>query len=436
MEAKNARTTGFILIADQAVSVLTNFGSLFLLIQLTDVGDLGRSSLFYSVYQLAIGGMRAGVLEPALFSAGDLRLDISRGLAPISARLSALLMVVVGGVALFLVPPSLVLIALCLGPAGLIAQDTYRYSCFLQSRPVYALYSDCAWLVAFAATAAALNAAGRLSPPTLISAWALSSWAGVSLPWLADGVRRWRVRSKTLDPNRVRGTTFGAFALTALSGEATFILLAATVPAPTLGGIRLMSLLGGIPRVVVVALSAFFAGKHAESWQLRENGLGVLKLQIAAQVAISALYGIILFSLPVSFIRRLFGVHAEGLISVRGWALAMALLFSVSSALGIAGKRTPPWIVFRNRLVLTVLLVPGVVIGARTWGTAGFALAYIVHDLVLSVLLWGWFVRTFEMLDQRARHRNVGLKWPIGFFVMGSPGEWNSARRRLGSMSS
>lgn len=156
---------------DQAVSAVSNLMVLVVAAHTTSQRNVGFVALILAIYAIAVGLVRASVLDPMLLRLLPLEYEevvtaigCYAGLAGSSV---ALVVVALGPMGLHLGG-----LAFVAALPGLLVQDAVRYVGFGRSKPWIALASDTSWVAAFAGTVM-LGAIwkAQLNADFLISAW-------------------------------------------------------------------------------------------------------------------------------------------------------------------------------------------------------------------------------------------------------------------------
>jgi len=388
-------------LADQALSSGTQLLLIVLVARQADATTLGAVSVALIVHGFLLGVVRAAVGEVVLLrSRADpsgrraearvgLFLTLLAGAAAAAGLLGA--GVAVGGE----VGHYLQLVALAAAPV--YAQDVLRYVAYGSGRIGQAIVVDGAWMGVQVVVSAMLLGAGDATPTRLVLAWIAGATAGaiagalhLRLAPRPVPLRRWWMEERA----RAGGFVTDFLVANGLM-QGSFILLSALLPLDEFGGLRvafvslspLANLLAGVRTLTL----AHLAGLRVHPARARRRA-GQLALGLAAA---GAVYGIGLVLLPDRWGSELFGetwAEAAGLVGIL--AVGEVVRLGSFAAIDLVKVLGSPVDLVRTRVVGSVGLISGLLLGATTAGPRGAVVGTALGYLLVTTVWWrqAWVV--------------------------------------------
>ena len=385
-------------LGDQMLSAVTNAALSFLVARSVDARGFGAFAVAFGVFTVLIGVERALVGQPlnirySAVTGDELRDAFRRGLGTVLGVTAAVALgCVAAGLALGgVLRPTLVSFGLVL-PA-LTLQDACRLSFFTQAKPQLATLNDALWAVLQFGAMAVLIGTGRATPWSLILAWggsaaACSAFGLVQLRVLpaVGSTGAWLREHRDLVGYLVAEFLLGAGAL-----QGGIFLVGALIGLSDLGSLRAAQTLTGPLGVVFAAAMTFGLPEVSRRVDLSASMRWKLSgLMTAVMTTGSLVYAGLLMLIPGSLGRTLLG---------DSWPGAQRVLLPVALVSAGVGACLGPVIVilalgrtratFRLTVVEAVMVVGGMLIGARLGGAPGAAWALCIQQFVLVPL---WFL--------------------------------------------
>lgn len=400
-------------IADQGLSVGTNFVITVVAARLLGVADFGIFGIAYLVYVMSIGVVRATVGEPALVRAGDVltwRRDmVASGLAVAltSACLTATAGLVVGGA----IRATLLTMAVLL--PGMTAQDLGRYVAFAERRPTGALRLDASWATAQVLGLIGLWATGEDGIVPILLVWGgagtLAAVVGLrqagfrvprpSVAWIEDS---WEYSWRYL----------ASFAATAGTMYVTSLLLGTITGVEAVGAVRAAQVVFGPLNVLYTAMAAVVVPQtiRVAFPDLLQGRL----VKISALMAAAAGLVTVAFALaPNNWGTRVLGASWESTESLVLAAGAVAALAAVvgGATIGLQARRAPSEALsVQLKLVPLQLLLP--IAGAIIGGASGYMWALAATQVPAGILTWNAFLRVNRRWQAAGGVRPVARQQP------------------------
>jgi len=381
---------------DQAVSSLSNYLFLVLLIQTSTLVDVGIYGLAYTTYFLYQSVGRGAVTDPLLVrhspDAADWRTRCGLALGASLALGSTLGLVSVAAALGMGGRWGSALLALGVVTPGLMAQDTVRMLMFADRRPRTACANDLLFLAVQGLAYVVLFVRGSATPTSLMLGWGLAAAvsAGVGMVTLRclprlRGLRAWWSESRDL-----AGPYVADYLANRGAEQLTLVAVAATA-GPAAAGVVTAARTLFAPLTTVQAGVNSFALPEASRRYREGDSDGMRRLVwvfAAAMAVMMAVFGVCLAALPESWGRGLFAGNWGPAREVV-WPMTM---FSVLNAFGFAlwvgGKAAQ-----RGGGVLTARLVSGLVmllgagVGASWSGPVGAVTGMSLGAVAMCVLL-------------------------------------------------
>jgi O-antigen/teichoic acid export membrane protein len=382
-------------LVDQVLSSGSQLLLIVLVARQTDPATFGAVSVALIAHGFLLGVVRAAIGEVVLLrcradrSATRHEACCGLFLALLTGAAAGLGLVAVGAAIGSEVGHFLLLMALA---APLVyGQDLLRYVAYGAGRVEQAVQIDAVWLGVQVAVSAVLLVVGEATPTRLVLAWVLGAGAGL----LVLAVRqRLRPRPVTVGrwwaEERARASGFlGDFLVSNGMWQGSFLLLGAVMSLEELGALRvaivsispLANLLAGVRTLTL----AHLAGLRARpAWACRRAAQMGLALAGAA-----ALYGVGLVLLPDRWGFELFGEtwsQAAALVGIVAVAEVMRLpAFAAIDLVKVLGGPTD---LVRTRLVSSVAVVTGMLLGGIVAGPRGAAIGTAVGYALSQIIWW------------------------------------------------
>lgn len=166
-------------VLDQGVSSFSNFAVMATGVALS-LNDFGALAIAVAVYAVAIGFIRAAILEPA--TAGRCVAKLGRRLTGQVFMLASLVAAApLLGAAVASGVTSRVLVVLGVSLPLLAVQDAGRYASFARDGGIRALLADCIWLGVFLTGTSVLFALSAVHVELLFTIWAIAGTASIAV---------------------------------------------------------------------------------------------------------------------------------------------------------------------------------------------------------------------------------------------------------------
>ena len=381
---------------DQVFSSGTQLLLLVLVARREDAATIGAVTLALLVHGLLLGMVRAAVGQVVLLRCREAlprwRTEASIGLllgllAGAAVGVSALgAGLVVGGET----GRYLLLVALAAIPVNV--QDVVRHVAYGRGLIGQAVAVDGAWMGTQVVASAALIAVGSGTP-----SWFVLAWMAGSVPGAAAGATH--LRHVRPDPanlarwwteERARSTGFVAdFVVSTGMLQGSFILLSVILPIEDFAALRVaavsVSPLANLLAGVRVLTLAHLASLRRQPGRARRRAAGFALGLTPPAFA----YGLVLVLLPATWGAELFGeTWADARVLVGFLAAAEVLRLSAFAAVDLIKVIGSPADLVRTRLVSSVILVAGLLVGALVAGAHGAAVSTALSYLVATILWW------------------------------------------------
>jgi len=382
-------------VADQGVSSASNLLLSVAIASASSATQYGVFALLYAVYWVLLGAVRASALEPLLITKYS-------GIQKLRPDLAALRLAVAVGTAAALLGLGLVLLGvlesawvpLVLAFPILLAQDAFRYLCFLADRPKGALTLDGIWLAVTALGLVVVTVLGERGTTEVLIAWAGGAFVSVALgPRLAHlrrGSYSFREVARHLRP--LSAPLLGEYAVNASATQLVIFLIPVLSASSLLGAFKAAQVANGPLNVVFAATDVVVLPLVARATS-EGSARGILRISLATSVVLGGLaaaYGAVLFLLPEQVGQALFGESwgdGAGLAVVVSAQMALiGLTHGAVLALRGSGRGRTTFLI--RVLTLPLNLVPTLWLTA-VHGAGGLALGLLLTS-ALNFFLWWW----------------------------------------------
>ena len=375
---------GAITALDQGIASVSNFAIGAVVGRVTGPAGLGAFALAYTLWILLINLHRALITDPMAIL-GDARLSedevvgrLGDGFAAeVVLALGASLGIVAAGAMLVSLGErgfGIGLLALAPWVVGLNLQDYWRWVGFLLGRPEQSLLNDGVFNAVQAAAFAFVVLAGSGSLFAVMAAWGLG--ATVSAAW---GLRQFGVRARLrggIGLLRMRWRVSRWLAWTAIVGwgstSVSSVVVAATLGASALGGLKAASALAWGPLAIVMQAGTSF-GLPEASRVLAEGGLRglrrVSRLLSGATALVALASGIVIVAAGQKLLAVVYGRQF-----VAYWPVALVLAGTFVISAGSLGPSLSLKALGRVRALFAVQM-----------GAA----AFLLGATIAMVLVWG-----------------------------------------------
>lgn len=251
-------------LGEQMISSLTNSVLSILVANSVSADSFGGFAIAFTVFALAVGGIRAVSTSPLNIRFSDASPEESKRVAAASAGNALVLGILIGagcaGAGLVL-PGALgeSLLALGVVMPALLVQDTYRYVFFARGEPVKAAMTSGLWAVLQIGAVTALLVVGTEAVGTLLLAWGISAAAAALLAVRQSGA--WpapRSAWSWLKEHRdLTGYKLATFATAQGSSQGAILVIAAVATLSTVGSLRGTQVLLGPTSILALATLNF-----------------------------------------------------------------------------------------------------------------------------------------------------------------------------------
>jgi O-antigen/teichoic acid export membrane protein len=392
--------------ADQVVSSLSNVVVAIIVARVVSPDEFGAFSVAMLAFAIVIGGVRAVIGEPWLSAHSaeptEVRRRISADLLRASVAASALASVLIAGLAVvaggMAAAPVLALAAVF---PVLGVQDALRYVAVVD-RPLVALVSDLAWLVAVVPLLAAAPA--DASPAWFVVAWGVGGLVGLvpalavlGIPVAKGSVRRWFGTHREMS-----GAFLGEHVTARISSQIAMLALGAVAGLSALGAVRAAQVFYG-------PLNTLFGGLYLvlvpDGARQRHDSRRLTRLMVAASGLVTA----------AAMIWTLVGVVAPDRLGTalfgQTWSEAGGLLLPMGIAMTISALNTGAFAGIRSlgyaRLSLRVRLwsmppqLACCLIGAAAGSALGYTIGFAVGNAVIATMWWVFFAEALRRASAR-----------------------------------
>jgi hypothetical protein len=394
-----------VVVADQAVSALSNTLVAVLVARSATAAGFGAFSLAMVASQLVVGGVRALVGEPLLSLYSAERPSVRRrleadlqGSTLFLGAISAVVLVVISSVIGGISGAALLSLAAVLVP--ILVQDAWRYV-FIVDRPAAALGIDLVWL-------GVVMVALPLAPDHVTVTWYVIAWGlagglgglvGLALGW---GLPSWPHPWQWLVAHKQVGWRyFGEFVTARASSQLVLTGVGAFAGLAALGAAKASFVYYGILNTLHTGIYLAVVPEGTRRRDRPAELHRMLTVVSAGLVVVAVAWMVAGVLLPDAWGRQLFGAtwdEAEDLMVPMGLAMVLG---GVASG-GLLGLRSlaDAQRSLRARLWSTPWLVVCPLVGAAWGGAAGFAAGFALGRLPVSVIWWRAFRAS---LDDAAR---------------------------------
>ena len=228
---------------DQAISSVSNFLLLLLVIRNESLAGVGAFGVVYLLFFTLLAAARSLTTEPLTIRWAGASAS-NRDRAACSAMGATLLLSACGAVLLAIASPLLdgsyrsTVLALALVLPALLLQDAWRLTFFAESRPERACLNDAVMLLAQIGLFFALTATGSANAVTLLTAWGVAAGCGFLAGLAQSDVRpAWRQSVGWLRETRDIGPALAADQLVTRGGEQLVLLLVAVTAGGAAAGV-------------------------------------------------------------------------------------------------------------------------------------------------------------------------------------------------------
>lgn len=315
-------------VADQAISSLTNFALAVVVLRSVGARQFGAFTVALAVYYIGLGVGRAVGGEPHVVRCSDAAEADARSAARQLAGAATLIGAVQGAVVLIasvaiggLVGAALLPLAFCL--PGLLLQDGWRYAFFASGSPRKAFVNDAVWGGAQIVLLLVCVLGGWRDVGALVLAWGVAATLASLFGAVQAGV--------TPDPRQVltwaraarglRARLLAEFALSRVAGQLVLLLVGWSAGLAALGTLQAAPVVLGPYRVIALGATGFGVPEGVRLLRRSREALGRLVLAISLCLGLTALvFGGAAFVLPQSLYRALLGSTWDGARRVLPWA--------------------------------------------------------------------------------------------------------------------
>ncbi len=402
------RRVGWV-VADQAVSSLTNFALSLIILREVGQKSFGAFAVAMTTYFVALGVSRALSSDPLVVLYSDVSYSAWRKAIVSSTGLSVALG---GAIAIILLVASSVvdpLVAQALRPLalslpGLLLQDAWRYAFFSGGRPRQAFVNDVCWGVAQIMFVGWAVSRGKPSVGLVVM-----TWGAAALVAAVVGIAQSRTVPHPgqsyvwISTHKALGPRFAAeFLLDRATSQAMVLIVGGISGLAAVGALTAAPVILGPFRVVALGASGFAVPEAARLWRRSPGALlpTTLGLGLALFVLAVACGGAATL-LPDAAGRQLLGAT---------WSSARAVLPGTTlwiAALGFAeGARVGLRVLAASRQSLRAqasaapLVMLGGVVGAVVGDAPGAATGLAIACCLQAAIWWRYFTVTLRS----ARH--------------------------------
>jgi O-antigen/teichoic acid export membrane protein len=384
------------IMADQAVSSLSNAGLSIVIARTVSPGEYGAFAVAFSIYTflVAISQASAGQVVMIRYSASDeeVRDRANAGAAGTSVVLGLVSAAVLGMVALPMqLPLRSVLLAMGVLLPGLMLQDTWRTIFVSRGTPSQAFTNDVLWIVLQIVMIGLLLVLGvdRV-------VWYLLAWGAAALGAAVYGIRQAGVRPRLrltkpfLLNHRDVSVPSVANALAILgANQVAILVIAAVASVEAVGALRGAQTLLGPLNIVGFALSAF-AVPEIIRHDLSRRGLVTVALALSGVlVAVDLAWGAVLLLLPDNIGFQLLGeTWPAARAALPGMVVFTAAIGATVGASAVMRALARPNYAFWVSAMLGPLVLALSVSGAWLYEAPGAAWGFATAALLVIPLAW------------------------------------------------
>jgi hypothetical protein len=392
-------------LADQAVSSLTNFGLSVFVLRAAGPREFGAFTLALATYMVVLCIWRALGGDPQLVRHSYGRLAEGRDAARAATGFAVVLgLTAAGGVLLAslaiggVVGSALVHLALVL--PGLLVQDAWRYTFFAAQAPARALVNDLAWALFQILLTAWVLLAGAEGMTTFILAWGVSATLAAALGmWQAGVVPRCTQAWAWLRDHRDLGPRFVAEAGIALAvWQVGLVLIGAVAGLAVLGTVNAARVFLGPFNLLALGVVGFAIPEGTTVWRRSPERLPRAIGILGGGLALTAL----LCTAGLLLVPERVGTELLG----QTWPPASAILLFVGLWVAAEAAGQGPRIglmvladakgVLRARGLTAPLILLGGPIGAAFGGARGAAIGLALAHLAGARYWWHRFASSFR----------------------------------------
>lgn len=392
-------------VADQALSSLTNFALSVLVLRTLSPVEFGAFSVTLLCYYLALNLCRALSGEPHVVRYSHVEKSEMK-IATAGSTGLALILGIVGGLILWgvaAVTPAYVstgLRSLAVVLPGLLLQDSSRYCFFSAGAPSRAFLNDFVWAISQAAFVGWVLVYGQGTIGAFVIAWGgaatLAAAFGVVQTRAFPDPRRakwWLVAHRDLGPR------FAAeFAVGVGYSQVMYFLIGAIAGLSALGAINAARVLLGPYNVIALGAVGFGVPEGVRIWRRHPAHLApVVRLWAGILASLAIICGAATLALPASIGRQLLGATWPAARQV----LPFTAVF-VAAAGAMAGAQIGLRVLaasresLRARVYVAPLMLAGSTLGAWWGGAPGAAAGMALANCVGA----GIYLRAFESANK------------------------------------
>jgi O-antigen/teichoic acid export membrane protein len=393
------------IIADQAVSSLSNAGLSIVIARTVSPGQYGAFALAFSIYTflVAISQSVAGQVVMIRYSATDdeIRDRANAGATGTAVVIGLASAVLLGVVSSFLqLPLRSVLLAMGVLLPGLMLQDTWRTIFVSRGTPSQAFTNDVLWIVLQILSIGLLLV---LSVDQVV--WYLLAWGGAALGAAIYGIRqagvmpRLRLTKPFLLNHRDVSAPSLAYALAILgANQVAFIVIAAVASVEAVGALRGAQTLLGPLNIVGFALTAF-AVPEIIRHDLSKRGLATVALVLSGiMVVVDLTWGAILLVLPEEVGVQLLGdTWPAARAALPGMVVFTAAIGATVGATAVMRALARLKYAFWTSAMLGPLVLSLSVLGAWLVGAPGAAWGFATAALLVIPPAWWLLARAVRL---------------------------------------
>lgn len=377
-------------VADQFVSSGTNFLVITSAATASSASQFGRFGVAVVAVQLAIGALRASVIDPTasrFSSSPPLRMRGVQDALAITLAFSAVLGAAFLAMALVLPVDRALLLGLLVALPALLSQEALRTMAFMLERPRVALASDCLALIL---VVLALFVSGRIvGPAAHLAVWGASAAAASFVAAVAlRAYPSWSVPRAWLSECKPAALRYlGEFGSLLVTGHVCLLALGAMHGAYAVGPVKAIQALFGPVNVLSVAAQTVGVPYLAKTSPGRCSRVAI---GVSVGVALAAaLWAAALLAIPDELGAGLFGATWS---STRELVIPWGVLLVATAALvgpnAMARARNNFRPVLRAGLVAALVGGPFAVVGGAAFGGAGYVLGMGLGYLAGASIAW------------------------------------------------
>jgi O-antigen/teichoic acid export membrane protein len=392
-------------VADQALSSLTNFGLSVLVLRKLEPAEFGAFSVTLLCYYLALNLCRAVAGEPHVVRYSHVAKEES-DIATSSSTGLALVLGLLGGAILygvsFLIPSHVGDALRTLAPVlpGLLLQDSWRYCFFSAGKPAKAFVNDLIWAISQVAFVGWVLVAGLGTVEAFVLAWGTAASLAAVIGALQAGQfpvprRAWW----WLSAHRDLGPRFAAeFAVGVGYSQVMFFLIGGIAGLSALGAINAARVLLGPYNVIALGAVGFGVPEGSRVWRGRPRRLApVIRIWAAILASLALACGVATLVLPASVGRQLLGATWPNARKV----LPFTVVF-VAAAGAMAGAQIGLRVLaaskasLRARVYVAPLMLGASTFGAWRGGAPGAAAGMAMANCIGAI----FYLRAFESANR------------------------------------